>query len=301
MLVQEFTLDDLNPALALGAFVLLVSVAAVRLAARSGLPSLLLYLGHRHRHRRGRPRHRLRVDHAHPGPRLQRPRPDPGRGRPDHLVVRHPGLGGAGGGAVDPRRAGVGRRGRRGGAPLLHVSWTDALLVGAVLSSTDAAAVFSVLRRVPLPRRVTGMLEAESGFNDAPGGAPRGHPRRAVGPGARADPWWALVLIAVLELAGGAAIGLAIGYGGGRCCAGSRSASSALFSHRRRRPDRPRVRRRRRCAHQRVHRDVPGGARAGQHAAAAPPGRPRASPRRWAGSPRSGCSCCSGCSPARPT
>ena len=51
---------------------------------------------------------------------------------------------------------------------LLHVSWTNALLVGAVLSSTDAAAVFSVLRRVPLPRRVTGMLEAESGFNDAP-------------------------------------------------------------------------------------------------------------------------------------
>ncbi len=63
----------------------------------------------------------------------------------------------------------------------LHVSWTIALLIGAVLSSTDAAAVFSVLRRVPLPRRVTGMLEAESGFNDAPVVLLVVDPRRAGG------------------------------------------------------------------------------------------------------------------------
>ena len=42
------------------------------------------------------------------------------------------------------------------------------MLLGAVTSPTDAAAVFSVLRRVPLPRRLTGALEAESGLNDAP-------------------------------------------------------------------------------------------------------------------------------------
>jgi cell volume regulation protein A len=36
------------------------------------------------------------------------------------------------------------------------------------VSSTDAAAVFAVLRALPLPRKVTGLVEAESGFNDAP-------------------------------------------------------------------------------------------------------------------------------------
>ncbi|HEX2286316.1 MAG TPA: potassium/proton antiporter [Mycobacterium sp.] len=51
---------------------------------------------------------------------------------------------------------------------LLGIDWQLALLLGAVVSSTDAAAVFSVLRVVPLPRRVAGLLEAESGFNDAP-------------------------------------------------------------------------------------------------------------------------------------
>jgi cell volume regulation protein A len=51
---------------------------------------------------------------------------------------------------------------------LLGMDWQLALLLGAVVSSTDAAAVFSVLRVLPLPRRVAGLLEAESGFNDAP-------------------------------------------------------------------------------------------------------------------------------------
>ncbi len=43
-----------------------------------------------------------------------------------------------------------------------------AVLLGAILAPTDSAAVFSVLRRVPLPARVRAVVEGESGFNDAP-------------------------------------------------------------------------------------------------------------------------------------
>ncbi|MDK1347707.1 potassium/proton antiporter [Streptomyces sp. 378] len=51
---------------------------------------------------------------------------------------------------------------------LLGMDWNLALLLGAIVSSTDAAAVFAVLRTLPLPQKVTGLVEAESGFNDAP-------------------------------------------------------------------------------------------------------------------------------------
>ncbi|MFE7630222.1 potassium/proton antiporter [Kocuria sp. NPDC057446] len=43
-----------------------------------------------------------------------------------------------------------------------------ALLFGAVNAGTDAAAVFSVLRGIPLPGRLRAALEGESGLNDAP-------------------------------------------------------------------------------------------------------------------------------------
>jgi cell volume regulation protein A len=50
---------------------------------------------------------------------------------------------------------------------LLGFDWRYALLWGAVLASTDAAAVFSVLRNISVSRRLVGALELESGMNDA--------------------------------------------------------------------------------------------------------------------------------------
>ncbi|GEC07344.1 K+/H+ antiporter [Streptomyces spinoverrucosus] len=91
---------------------------------------------------------------------------------------------------------------------LVGLEWRQALIIGAVVSSTDAAAVFSVLRKIPLPARVTGTLEAESGFNDAPVVI-------LVVSFSMAGPfehWSVLVGKILLELAIGAAIGIAVGW-----------------------------------------------------------------------------------------
>ncbi|MFJ9340148.1 potassium/proton antiporter [Streptomyces sp. NPDC101733] len=93
---------------------------------------------------------------------------------------------------------------------LVGLEWRQALLIGAVVSSTDAAAVFSVLRKVPLPSRVTGVLEAESGFNDAPV-VILVVAFATVGP---VDDWYVLIGKIALELTIGAAIGLAVGFMG---------------------------------------------------------------------------------------
>ena len=91
---------------------------------------------------------------------------------------------------------------------LLTMGWQQALLLGAILSSTDAAAVFSVLRVLPLPQRVAGLLEAESGFNDAPSVILvllfSTTPFHLSAP--------ALVGTLLYELAAGAAIGVALGW-----------------------------------------------------------------------------------------
>jgi len=227
--MPAFTVSNLDLSLLVGTLVLLVAVAAVRLSVRSGLPSLLLYLG-------------IGVAIGEAGIAFNSAELTQVLGYSALVLIL------AEGGLTtswDDIRGSV--------APaallstlgvvvsvgvvalaahlVLAVSWTIALLVGAVLASTDAAAVFSVLRRVPLPRRLTGLLEAEAGFNDAPVVI------LVVALAAQASPgsgshtvWWQLLLMAVGELAGGAAMGLLIGYAGGHLMRRIGSSSSGLFS-----------------------------------------------------------------------
>ena len=109
---------------------------------------------------------------------------------------------------------------------LLGLPWELAFLLGAVTSPTDAAAVFSVLRVVPLPRRLCGSLEAESGLNDAPtvvivtlistGGFAEHGLLGAAG-------------IVVWELAIGVVAGLAFGFGGAWMMRRAALPSSGLY------------------------------------------------------------------------
>lgn len=94
---------------------------------------------------------------------------------------------------------------------ILDVELRTALLLGAIVSSTDAAAVFSVLRKVRVNRRLAAVLEAESGLNDAPVVILVGL--------LVADGWEQLDVPAaagqmVFQLVVGAVVGLAVAYAG---------------------------------------------------------------------------------------
>jgi cell volume regulation protein A len=101
------------------------------------------------------------------------------------------------------------------GAYLLGLAWPEALLVGAVVSSTDAAAVFSVLRGsgLHLKRRVGVTLEVESGIND-PAAIILTTVLTAnlLAPGAAMG--WRIPLEVLLQIVVGGAVGLGVGYGG---------------------------------------------------------------------------------------
>ncbi|WBB64613.1 potassium/proton antiporter [Streptomyces sp. WMMC500] len=203
------SVEELNKLALVAALVLLVAVAAVRLASRSGLPSLLLYMG-------------IGVLVGEDGLF--------GYGFDDAELTQVLGYaalalilaeGGLGTKWSDirpalPAAAVLSTAGvavsvgvtATGAHYLVGLEWKQALIMGAVVSSTDAAAVFSVLRKVPLPRRVNGVMEAESGFNDAPvvilvvAFSTTGH----------IESWYVLLGEILLELAIGAALGLAIGW-----------------------------------------------------------------------------------------
>jgi cell volume regulation protein A len=89
-----------------------------------------------------------------------------------------------------------------------------AVVLGAVTSPTDAAAVFSVLRNVSIPHRLRGVLEAESGLNDAPTVLLVILASEAAGAGTPHGGLSLLIVEIVAELVGGLVIGLALGWVG---------------------------------------------------------------------------------------
>ena len=205
--------STVTAALALGALVVLVAAVALRLADRVGLPSLLLYLALG-----------LALGESGLGIDFEDAELTQTLGVAALVIILAEG-------GLTTRWADV----RRAIGPgvslatigvlvsvgvlasitvlLLDVSWGFALLLAAVIGSTDAAAVFAALRRLPLPRRLAAAIEAESGLNDAPA-ILLVTAIAAQLTGGEGHAWWVVALEVVLELAGGSAIGIAIGFAG---------------------------------------------------------------------------------------
>lgn len=191
-----------------GAAVVLVGVVAVRLSSRLGLPSLLLYLGIGIA--MGESGLGLRFDDAALSQTL---------GLAALVVILTEGGLTTRWSAVRPAvplavvlsTLGVAVSVAVTAAAtvlLLDTGWKTGLLLGAIVSSTDAAAVFSTLRALGLPARLTATLEMESGFNDAPvvilvtllSSEAVGSPLE-------------IVALVAYELVAGAAIGIGVAFG----------------------------------------------------------------------------------------
>jgi cell volume regulation protein A len=202
---------QVNTALLIGVVVLLVAVGAVRLSSRTGLPSLLVYLA-------------LGVLIGESGLGIQFENVDLTQILGTYALVLIIAEGGltARWSALRPAIPVAGALATVGvvisvavvgvvGHVALDLPWRSALLYGAVLASTDAAAVFSTLRRIRVRPRLAAALEAESGINDA----------SAVvlvillsASDVGAHPWWQHALQALYQLAFGAVIGLVVGFAG---------------------------------------------------------------------------------------
>jgi potassium/hydrogen antiporter len=201
---------DFDLALLLGAAVLLVAVGAVRFSSRLGLPSLLVYLA-------------LGMVIGEAGLGIHFDDADLTRtlgfcaliviiaegGLTARWSTLRPVLGVATTLATVGVLVSVGVVGVVAHY-VVGLDWRLALLYGAVLSSTDAAAVFSTLRRLRLRRRLVAILEAESGMNDAPAVLLV----TLLSIGAFTHPWWQELLLVTYELVAGAALGFAVGMAG---------------------------------------------------------------------------------------
>ncbi len=103
------------------------------------------------------------------------------------------------------------------------------VLLAAILTPTDSAAVFSVLRSVPLPPRVRAIVEGESGLNDAPTVLlVIAATELALGTATYSDiP--AMTVMIVVELAGGLALGVVHGFVGVRLLRNLALPASGLY------------------------------------------------------------------------
>jgi cell volume regulation protein A len=112
----------------------------------------------------------------------------------------------------------------------LGLPWSASFLLGAIVSSTDAAAVFAVLRSngIQLKHRVGGTLEVESGINDPVAVILTTLLTRQL-LGERVSVWLATLNV-LREIVIGAAIGVAIGGGARWLLARTRLPASGLYS-----------------------------------------------------------------------
>src|SRR4051812_10159924 len=165
---MTFDVHQLDTFLLVGSAVTLLAILAVRVSSRAGLPSLLIYLlmG-------------VALGESGAGIHFENAEVAHSLGFAALAVILAEGGLTTSWREIRPvARVGLSRAttgvavsvavGAVGAPSVLGLPWQLAVLLGAVTSPTDAAAVFSVLRVVPLPRRLTGTLEAESGLNDAP-------------------------------------------------------------------------------------------------------------------------------------
>jgi cell volume regulation protein A len=203
------TLEGLAPALLIGAVIVLVSVIGVRLAGRLGVPGLLLFLVFG-----------LILGSTFPSLHVKDAELATVLGysalvlilAQGGLTTRMSQLRPVMGPAIALASVGVAVSIAVVALPLvwlLHMSPQTALLLGSVLAATDAAAVFSVMRRMRISQRMRTLLEAEAGFNDAPVVVIVS----VVASGSFGTaPWWQLPLVVLVELIGGAAVGVGVGY-----------------------------------------------------------------------------------------
>jgi potassium/hydrogen antiporter len=167
-LVKDVRMIEIDVILLVGAVVLIAAIIAARIGERIGLPALLLFLG-------------LGMVMGDSGIGIPFDNADLARGLGFAALVVILAEGGLTTKWSDIRSStalaallatvgigiSVGLMTLFGHFVLGLPIWI-AMLLGAVTSPTDAAAIFSVLRNVPIPSSLRGALEAESGLNDAP-------------------------------------------------------------------------------------------------------------------------------------